>query len=190
MSAHYSKYDLYTFATTPYFRANIPGDYPLAEVLVNARAHRRLPPNLRELSAKARAWAVKNYGIPSGIPGIERWYDVAGNELDPGTGKRLTDSEIDAEWEKMGTPAARGPGKDIPVPRGGFPDPDTWQEPKLPPDRVVDPDAPTETSLLRDIKSHGHDYVAGYYGVQSEKTDTALVQSILQRLSGAAPTPS
>ena len=32
------------------------------------------------------------------------WYDEEGYELNPGTGKRLTDEEIDADWEQWGAP--------------------------------------------------------------------------------------
>jgi hypothetical protein len=190
MSAHFSKFGLNTYYQTPYFQAHAPATYPLGDVLVKGRAFRRLPPRLRELSALAKGWASRSYPYPAGIMGIERWYDPDGYELDPDTGRRLTDAEIDADWDRVGQPRA-DPGSlpDIPVPPGGFADPMTWQEPPPPPDPDSDLDDPgiTLEKLVEDIGSHGRDYVAKEYGVPrgllaGVASDTDLARLILGKL--------
>ena len=178
MSRHYSKYDLNTYSLTPYFKAHVPKDYPLSHVLQKCRAHRRLPPNLRALSAHAKQWAVNKYG-PPGMMGIEEWYDEDGYELDPITRKRLTDKEIDEEW-------GRAPNHfvvtDIPVPDGGFADPDTWEpEPEEEDDYEEPYEGPTEKGLLRDIASHGREYTAKYYGLSKKRLKRAKNNKELAR---------
>src|SRR5215475_10380898 len=99
MTAHYSKFDLNTHSVMPYFHAHVPKDYPLNRVLQKCRAFRRLPPNLRKLSGLAKKWAIRVYPPPENdFGGIEQWYDAEGYELEPGSGRRLTDEEIDEQW--------------------------------------------------------------------------------------------
>lgn len=181
MSEHYSKFDLNTYRETPYFRAHVPPNYPVGPVLVKCRAFRRLPPNLRKLAELAKQWSVRNVGNL----GIDQWYDDDGYELDPSTKKRLTDKEIDAQWD-------RGPNndsgsddievKDIPIPAGGFADPDKWEEPE---EDDSDPDdvGITEQRLVQDIQSHGREYVAREYGVPVKHSDAMLARSILQEVA-------
>ena len=169
MSAHLSKYDLNTYRVTPYFHAHIPPDYPLNLILQKCRAFRNLPPNLRELSARAKEWAIRCYGNPAGIYGIERWYDDGGNELNPSTGKKMTNAEIDAQWpdewlskklDKLGV-------EDIPIPEGGFADPDTWDEPIEEEVNLVDRDGLTEEGIANDVSSLGLERTAREYGIPS-----------------------
>jgi hypothetical protein len=187
MSVYFSRFNLNTYSGTPYFQAHCPADYPLSRVLQKCRAFRRLPPNLRGLSALAKKWAAKHY--PYVVEEVGHWYDAAGNELDPGAGEPLTDEQIDAQWQP-------DPGldelevADIPVPEGGFPDPETWR-----PKHEVDADTedaddesdrPTEAQILGDIAGHGRALAARTYGIPDEqlagiKTDRELAQAILTR---------
>src|SRR5437762_5231118 len=100
MSAHFSKWSLNTYSWTPYFEAHIPANYPVSLVMQKCRAHRRLPPRLRELSALAKQWAQRVHP-PNKNEGMDQWYDDEGRELNPYTGKRLTDKEIDADWDAL-----------------------------------------------------------------------------------------
>jgi hypothetical protein len=179
MSMHFDKCGLNTYYAMPYFQAHIPAGYPLSLVLQKCRAFRRLPPNIRKLSALAKQWAIRAYGHTLGD--IDRWYDDDGYELNPDTGKRLTDEEIDAEWERW--PAPNIQVEDIPIPPGGFADPDTWEEPEREPD-LVDRSELTEAGVLRDIKSRGREAAAEEYGVPTEwlsrvKSDKQLACMIM-----------
>ncbi len=177
MSIYYSKYDLNTYKGTPYFHAHIPMDFPTSIVLNNARSFHRLPPNLYKLATLAKRWAIKHYGWPkTGMPGIEEYYDKLGNELNPETRKPLTDKEIDEQWNE---PADTSLIVDIPMPEGGFADPDTWEEP--PPESDTDYDGPTEESLFNDIESMGREYVAKDHSIPIKgiRSDRQLVQAIL-----------
>src|SRR5207237_151843 len=110
--------------------------------------------------------------------GIALWYDVDGNELDPNTGIPLTDAEIDAQWGRGPDPSLLSfVVKDIPVPAGGFPDPDTWEEPEKeePAGTFVwgrswdDPDdVPTREQLLSYVASHGAERTAAAYALRIE----------------------
>lgn len=191
MSYHYSKYKLNTYSTTPYFAAHVPEDYPVEAVLIRSRAHRRLPPRLRKLAALAKRWAVKNYPHPAGIRGIEEVYDEEGYELNPVTKERLTDEEIDAEWNSLlgGKGADDGEEvEDIPAPPGGFADPDTWE----PTPSTAEPDdgareGPSADRLASWITSHGARYTARYYGIPGDWSDDdrdneELVRKILEKM--------
>ncbi len=93
MSTHYSKFALNTYAMTPYFQSQLPDGYPINLVLQKSRAFRRLPPNLRKLAALAKKWAIRTYpDTPMGMIDIKGWYDEEGYELNPATGKRMTDT--------------------------------------------------------------------------------------------------
>lgn len=168
MSAHYSKFSLNTYYPTPYFQACLPPGYPLEATLTKARAFRRLPPNLRALAANAKAWADRVYARPPEAPDIKLWYDNDGYELNPETGERLTDEEIDADWGEP-DPDDEFEVEDIPVPKGGFPDPETWEEPPIEEDEEEWQGWMTEEQLLKDIKSHGREYVARYHGIPPEQ---------------------
>src|SRR5262245_25135043 len=96
MSIYYDQFSLYTYGHTPYFHAHIPPDYPLNRVLQNCRAFRRLPPRLRELSTLAKRWATRV--CPVTVEANSDWYDDDGYELEPGSGRRLTEKEIDDQW--------------------------------------------------------------------------------------------
>src|SRR5262249_42056901 len=156
---HYSKFFLNTCAGTPYFQAHLPADYPLARVLQAAKAFRRLPANLRELSTKSRAWATRHGVAPDDI---DEWYDATGNELDPEPGVSLTDAEIASAWPP-------DPWRDefviedIPAPPDGFPDPNTWEAP-------VQKGAggarhrPTLERFISDMESRGARRTAEEYG--------------------------
>ncbi len=169
MSVYYSKYDLNTYRVTPYFDAHIPADYPLARVLQKSRAFRRLPARLRELSALAKQWARRSYPDLADMSGIDRWYDDDGYELDPETGHRLTDEEIDQDWIRWSDDElAAFVVEDIPLPAGGFANPDTWEEPA--PVEEIDlvdriSEGLTESQVLSDIASRGRERTAAEYGV-------------------------
>lgn len=187
MSAHYSKFLLNTYSGTPYFLAHVPDGYPLTQVLLKCRAFRRLPANLRTLAGLAKEWATKN-GHPAASKenGIDSWYDDKGYELESLTGKRLTDAEIDADWARWDAPDIEV--KDIPVPDGGFPDPDTWQpkDEASAADDEGDEDGPTEEQVLSDIAGHGRARVARTYGVSDDvlagiESDKELAHAILNR---------
>lgn len=184
MSLYYSKFDLNTYAAFPYFRSQLPEGYPLGIVLTNARAFRRLPPNLRKLAALAKRWAIRVHGHTPGD--IDRYYDKEGYELNPNTGQRLSDADIDAMWGNK--PGDRKAIVDIPVPDGGFDDPDTWNEPEDEPEED-DPERITEKDLLRDIKSHGRKHVLRYYNLPVDKlghieSDEELARAIMGLASG------
>jgi len=174
MSIYYDKFGLNTYYGTPYFQAQLPQGYPLGFVLQKCRAFRRLPPNLRKLSALAKRWENRKWPkSPIDTWSIERWYDADGYELDPDTGRRLTDAEIDAGWGSPATEFAEFATQDIPIPPGGFPDPDTWEEPVK--KEVFDPeDCPSLAQLASDVMSRGVKATAEEYGI-SEKTLAALL---------------
>lgn len=172
MSIYYSKFQLNTFWGAPYFEAHMPPDYPICLVCQKAKAFRRLPPNVKKLAALARKWRYRKNPPDPNAPGIHDWYDEEGYELDPSTGKRLTDEEIDQQWP---WPEPDIEVKDIPEPEGGFPDPDTWEEPPPEPDEDEEDDRISWDQLVRDIGSHGREYVARDYGVP--KGDLADVQT-------------
>ena len=163
MSAHYSKYSLNTYRETPFFQAQVPREYPLALVMQKCRAFRKLPPNVRKLAGLAKKWAAKNGAEPLGI---RDWYDQDGYELDPDTRKRLTDKQLDQEWEPWKRPDVKV--QDIPIPPGGFADPDEW-EPSKPAEPVDERYVPSEEQLRRDIASHGREATAREYGIPIEK---------------------
>ncbi len=179
MSIYYSKWGLGTYYVTPYFQACLPKGYPLGRVLQSARAFHRLPPNLRQLSALAKRWAQRKYGHPAGILGMEDYYDKEGHELDPGTGRRLTDQENDALWTSPRPPA--GKVQDVPIPAGGFPDPDTWEEPPAAPEEE-DRDSPTPEQVLSDVKSRGREMTAAAYGLSREDAAGATSDEAFARL--------
>jgi len=185
MSAHYSIWSLNSYHATPYFESHLPPGYPTGQVLQKCRAFRRLPPNLRQLAANAKRWA--NRVLPGNWQGIAEWYDEQGYELNPTTGQRLTDAEIDAEWDTMALGLDNFQVKDIPLPAGGFPDPDTWEAPAEEEEEDEDRDkGPDEAQLLRDILSHGQEYTARYYGVSLDgiTTDQELAEAIVQKRDG------
>ena len=187
MSVHYSKYLLNTYAATPYFQAQIPADYPLDRVLIQSRAFHRLPPHLQELAGLAKGWACRsNPEKPGGIDGIERWYDAEGYELNPATGQRLTDAEIDAQWPPDAQTVAVA---DIPLPPGGFADPSTWEPTES--TEEAEEEGLTEAQLLKDIASHGREYTARYYGVPTGQlaSDQDLVRAILGMHGGVPAEP-
>lgn len=175
MSIYYSKFSLNTYSGTPYFRAQVPKDYPVPLVLQKYRAFRRLPHRLRELSVLAKRWANRKSGPRDSI---KEFYDDEGYELDPDTGKRLTDEEIDAQWNGQPPDVEV---EDIPVPEGGFPNPDTWEEP-LPEEEEEEYDGPSEDQILKDIRSHGMEYVARDYGIPPDVAKGAATDRLLARL--------
>ena len=140
-------------------------------MLQRCRAFNRLPPNLRELSAHSKRWAIYNdpNGSVAGIDGIEDWYDEDGNELNPNAGTMLTDEEIDEEWDNLPWDQPDIEVEDIPIPAGGFADPETWKKPEDEEEEEDDQDAPTEDGLTKDISSHGREYVARYYGIPKDQ---------------------
>lgn len=184
MTIYYSKCELNTYRGAPYFEAHIPADYPLMIILQKCRAFRRLPPRLRELCALTKRWVKRTDLFPdANTPAaIDQYYDNEGYELNPNTGKRLTDEEIDADWDgleaRWGKPDVEV--EDIPLPPGGFADPDTW-EPEPEEEEPVgvflwgrfwpDPEdcLPTEAQLLSDIASHGRKRTAEEYGIPIEE---------------------
>ena len=182
MSAHYSKFALNSYCNTPYFEANAPKDYPIFITLQKCRAFRRLPTNLKELATLSRRWSKRKY---PGFKEIEEWYDDEGYELNPSTQKRLTDEEIDKQWHDS-EELDKFEVKDIPKPKGGFADPDTWEEPppKKEEPRLVDRAGMTKAEVLSYIKSHGRNRVADTFGVpksqlKSIKSDKQLAREIL-----------
>lgn len=163
MSAHFSKFSLNTYLGTPYFQAHLPEGYPISAILMKSKAFRWLPPDLHQLAILSKQWDKKN-GRGGGV--IGQYYDEDGNELNPDTGAKLTDMEIEAQW--LPDPAlASVPFTDIPVPAGGFPDPLTWTPPPI----EVTPDKdepPSEEQLRSDIASHGYERVSKEYGIPIE----------------------
>lgn len=180
MSIHYSVAALNTFLGTPYFQARIPKGYPINLIAQKARRFRNLPSNVQELSKLSKQWFLRrNHHDPS-----RGLYDDEGYELHPDTGARLTDEEIDKEWGKMDPTLAKLEVKDIPRPKNGFADPDTWEP--APPKEDVEYDGPTKESLADDIKARGREYAAEYYGVSLDgvKTDEKLIEVILKKMKG------
>ena len=192
MSAHFSKYNLNSYGGVPYFEAHAPVDYPLSLTLQKCRAFRRLPPRLRELAALAKRWAIRVYGPPAGIPGIERWYDDEGNEIDSITGEPLTDEQIDAEWGDQ-TDLDDFEVKDIPLPAGGFVDPDTWEPEEEPEEEEDEYEGPTEAQIAREVDS-GRERAMKYYGIEPKdakgKSADALARLIYLRISRPRNAPA
>ncbi len=172
---YYSKYDLNTYRTTPYFMAHLPSGYRLGEALINSRAFRRLPPNLKRLSELSKQWAALHYPIL--VARVSMWYDDKGYEVHPDTKRRLSDKEVDDLWA---SPKSNTKVKDIPVPPGGFADPATWTEPVSPEEPEAD-HGRSEAELLHDIKARSREYVAKEYGVEVADTDKALARRILAK---------
>jgi hypothetical protein len=156
---------------------------------LKSRAFRRLPPNIQELAGLAKKWCARKYPHASDI---DSWYDGEGYELNADTGVRLTDAEIDEEWERWGD-CGLGDFKveDIPIPAAGFADPDTW-EPKPEPEEEEEYEGPTEADLIRDIGSRGREYTAKHYRVPMERlseiaSDEELARAIYDILGGPRP---
>lgn len=189
MTVHYSRFGLNTYCGVAYFGAHLPEDYPLHPVLQKSRAFRRLPPNLSQLAELAKHWSRHTVPPPQGSPdpfGIRNWYDDQGYELDFGTGRRLTDDEIDAQWDALGDIGLDDfVVHDIPVPSGGFADPDTWKAPTPSVDEdLVDRSGLTKAQILSDIQSRGRDATADEYGLPPQlaakaRTDTDFAHAIL-----------
>jgi len=168
MSIYYSKFSLNTYRVTPYFHAHIPDDYPLLLVLQKSRAFRRLPPRLRELSALAKKWAQRSWPIVT--EEMKRWYDADGYELDPDTGHRLTDEEINEQWSRPSggqDGVAKFVVEDIPLPAGGFADPDTWEPTIVEEIELVDRGL-TMGGVLSDIASRGRERTAEEYAAPAD----------------------
>jgi hypothetical protein len=185
MTIYFSKYKLDTYYPTAYFQAQLPEDYPVSLVLQKSRAFRRLPANLRRLSQLAGRWAKRHYP-PDFFTDIGHWYDDQGYELNPTTGKRLTDAEIDAQWDALGDLGLSDfVVHDIPVPSGGFADPGTWEEPPTSEiEDLVDRSGLTKTQILSDIQSRGRAATAEEYGLPTRlaaraSTDAELAHAIL-----------
>ena len=186
MSVHFSRYNLNTYSPNPFFSANMPKDYPIGTVCVKSRAFRRLPKNVKKLAALAKQYSMRTN--PQYQEDIGRWYDDEGYELNPDTRDRLTDEEIDDSWRGVDeTELAKIKVEDIPEPSGGFPDPDTWEEPAPPPSLEEDEDKndgrPTHAQLLKDIGSHGVEYTAKYYGIPADQATNkeALARAIMEK---------
>ncbi len=161
MSIYFSRFGLNTYAGTPYFQAQLPEDYPFSKVLQKSRAFRRLPPNLRKLAALSKRWAEQF--SESLIEESKGWYDESGNELDQDTGRQLSDQDIDDQW----TP---NPDLDklvvidIPIPKGGFPNPDEW-EPEEVGAKSDTADAIPVSQFLKDVASRGIKAAERAYGI-------------------------
>src|SRR5262249_37521203 len=103
-----------------------------------------------------------------------------------GTGARLTDKEIDDEWIRwQDDELDKFEVDDIPIPPGGFADPDTWEEPEREeePD-LVDREGLTEAQILSGVTSRGIKATAYEYGVPDEwlsndTSDKELARMIL-----------
>lgn len=181
MSVYYSRYNLNTYSNTPYFRANLPKDYHLDLVLQKCRSFQKLPPHLQELSVLAKEWAQSNNALPKDI---DNFYDNKGHELNPDTGELLTPEENAAQWHEPEQSAVKV--EDIPVPSGGFPDPNGWSQEDTSDESgdVVDMEGVTATQVLENIKSRGREATAKEYGVPSRwlfraKTDEDLARMVL-----------
>lgn len=181
MSVYYSRYSINTYANTPYFQAHVPEDYPVNLILQKCRTFRRLPPNLQKLAGLAKQWYKRMYPGNYHHSGIDQFYDEEGYELNAATGKRLTDEEIDKDWEGFDEPDVKV--KDIPIPEGGFADPDTWEPPPPEPDEEEEYEGPDKKQLLSDIRGHGREYVAKEYGVPVADSDGALADAILAKVN-------
>lgn len=183
MSAHFSRYNLNTYCHSPYFRACLPAGYPTGAAMIAARRHRALPPNLRELSSLAKRYELRAHGEDA-YKFMGDAYDDDGYELAIGTSRRLTRKEINDEWDALLTEDV-DPPPDVPVPEGGFPDPDAWEPPAPEPDGP-DPDAPTEADLIRDIQGYGRDRVASEYDIDDWSEDAFPTDADLARAIVAA----
>ena len=185
MSAHFSKWLLNTYSATPFFQAHVPAEYPLSLVMIKSRTFHGLPRRVQELAGLAKAWTCRHSPHPAGIEGIEQWYDAEGFELEPDSGRRLTQEEVAAEWAVLGYGPTEPVEADIPIPSGGFADPLEWLPPPEDEPELVDRTDLKEDQILRDIASRGRDWTAGAYGVPEKwlagvKTDQDLVTTILQ----------
>jgi len=166
MSIYYSRYSLNTYRMTPYFEAQLPADYPIEIVLQKCRAFRRLPPNIKALSALAKQWYDRKFRDvpPSQASDIASYYDADGNELDPDTGQKLTDAEIDEQWLPPNPSLDAFVVRDLPTTE--FADPDTWEPEK---EKADEPDRPTRAQLLRDIVTHGRKDAADEYALTEDQ---------------------
>jgi len=160
MSEYYSRFGLNTYSGTPYFQSQMPDGYPINAVLQKLHTFRRLPPNFIQLAGLAKRWAARVQ--PSLVEQTREYYDGQGFELDPATGHRLTDEEIDAQWQPDPS-LDKLVVEDIPVPPGGFADPDTWEEPKV--EHPYQVDVPTKEQLLKDIADRGRQRTSEEYGI-------------------------
>lgn len=177
MSAHYDRLYLNTYAGTPYFQAQLPPDYPIYLTFQKARAFRRLPENIKRLAALSKRWAAlhsHDEDVDANDPNgaiADGWYDANNNELNPFTGEVLTDQEIDKEWESMGFGPHSLPVADIPVPPGGFADPEEWEPPPPPPEERYRPSA---ARLTLDIYTKGRGAAMDEYGLSEKELDQIL----------------
>jgi hypothetical protein len=191
MSVYFSRFGLNTYYGTPYFQSQIPDGYPLSLVLQKCRAFRRLPKHLKELSVLAKYWAelhTPEDDLPASMKNdIGRWYDSDGNELDPDTGRKLTDEEIDAQWTPDPT-LDTFTVSDIPIPDGGFADPEVW-EPEETVEESEPEDRPTREQLLNDIFTRGREATADEYGIPIDQlpSDPSVPRSMKPDVSGQKP---
>lgn len=173
MSIYYSKFSLNTYPGTPYFEAHVPEDYPLYPTLRKCRAFRRLPPRLRELAGLSKQWAEAN-GRLDGIEDIREWYDEEGNELDPDTGRPLTDQEVDAQWQ---------PEPDLDsfavadIPPVGFADPETWRPKSQPSPQDDEEDGPTDARVARAVEAGGYERTSREFGIPVEELQQRFPQT-------------
>ncbi len=184
MSIYYSRFALNTCAGSEYFQAHLPKNYPLYPILRKSRAFRRLPPTLRELAANAARWeALQHPEHARGTPGIEDWYNLNGEEVDPDTGRPLTDAEIDAQWGGKPDPdLADVEVKDVPRPKGGFPDPTSWKPPRKV-DDAPEADAPSRKQLIHDVAVRGIEATAETWGVPEEQLKPLEKEAMVLRKS-------
>ncbi len=184
MSIYYSRFLLNTYQS-PYFKAHIPKDYPLHLTLQKSRAFRRLPPHLQELSKLSKKWVHRAYPDRIANDPINNWYDDKGYELDPNDKHHLTDEEIDAQWDRYPKSAELEKFNviDIPIPKGGFDDPYTWEPKPEEEGPSEDHDGPTEERVVSDVASHGLERTAKEYGVldkiTNSTTDKELARLVL-----------
>lgn len=169
-SPHYSKAELNTYDTTPYFEAFCPEGYDWRFVASKVHRFLLMPPTFRELCRRSKIWAMANW--PVLINMMKQYYDDDGYELFPGTNKRLTDSEVNAQWPPLTQDLVDLQVEDIDEPEDGFPDAGNWQPPARLTDEDEDEDEEdriTKGQLMEDIKSRGIGYVAKYYNISTQE---------------------
>lgn len=185
MSIYYSKFGLNTYWGAKFWTENLPEGYSLSLVMQKCQSFNNLPKNLKKLATLTKQWCAKN--APMYLDLMSEAYDDEGYELNLQTGERLTPEEIAREWEPHNPDIDDFEVVDIPVPEGGFPDPDTWTPAPEPEEEEDQDDIVTGKRLLAEIGSHGREYTARYYYIPKEqaaqaKSDGALAKMILKEM--------
>jgi len=171
---------------SPYLRACL-GGRNLYSLQAQARWFLRLPPLLVSACLRSREWLrLHDPEALSGDLVAQGWYDEAGHELDPATGRALTAEEL---LRLSGALDGAGLGAPPPDLDALPPDPTEWlpSAPGAAPaileeEDLVDREGLTVEQILSDIASRGRAATAAEYGVPASWLSNVFSDEDLARM--------